>query len=121
MTQAQVLIDTVEFYGEDLERRATEGLSCVYETEDKRRCAIGRLCPEIAGTLPYSGVGRIWKRLPEQVKELGVDFLFQVQLIHDRKDNWSDWEIMSERVVAALNSMTDPSSITSLFIGPFGE
>lgn len=58
-------------------------------------CAIGRhLTPELAANLELSNFGvahpKMFKQLPENLQELGKDFLHYVQSLHDDERNWNE-------------------------------
>ncbi len=81
--------------------RSIRNTSCAYSGEIG--CAVGRLiedkdlCARLDG-LEYSGVflTPVFNQLPENIKELGKEFLDDLQKLHDRSCNWtvyglSDW------------------------------
>lgn len=87
------LQDTVQYYSEDLTRRAASSNSgrCSYLTDDGRKCAIGRHIVEntYSPGFEISPLSEIFKVLPNNVKALGYDFLSQVQSLHDKAINWN--------------------------------
>lgn len=42
MTKLEIIKETIAYYTEDPIRRAINGISCSYHTEDGRKCAVGR-------------------------------------------------------------------------------
>lgn len=98
----KVLNDTVKTYNKT--NRAVSGIGgCFYFKEGTVGCGVGRLIEDKelckALDVPYdengksmnsTGVEFIFNRLPENVKELGVDFLKEIQLLHDARvhDFW---------------------------------
>ena len=95
--QLKLLKETVEFYSTDTSRRAENKGGCFYLTDDGRRCAIGRLCSlELARTLKDKfgsntvGTSLVFKRLPEEIQELGQEFLNQLQAFHDENTYWDE-------------------------------
>lgn len=90
----EFLEDTWKYYAEDVSRRAIEGNKCKYKTEDGRKCAIGRHMtydkydPSIEGNgITLGGVAML---IPNDILNLGLDFLVRIQLLHDCNDNWND-------------------------------
>ena len=90
----EFLDETVAYYSEDVNRRATNvGGSCFYLTEDGRKCAIGRYIPPKKYSSDFEGrsvKGDIFNCLPKKIKELGEVFLIKVQTFHDGDENWDE-------------------------------
>lgn len=111
----RILKETVEFYGADPQgRRAVKPIdannaeeTCVYRTEDGRRCAIGRLVndeeaqilADAASGVGGSSVRGILTRRPvsetvlaaqEIIRGLAlpVSFAMHLQELHDHPENW---------------------------------
>lgn len=88
------LDDLVEFYGSDLNNRASSGICLYYLTKDNKKCAIGRFIenPErVNGFSSEYSEKEFEKRgitLNQKIKSLGESFLKECQLIHDKKENW---------------------------------
>lgn len=93
------LEDTVKYYSEDTQRRATAPKGgCKYRTEDGRMCAIGRHLitydsrfDSTAGTIKGSSISSrddVFAALPTKIQELGRPFLHDVQLLHDSCYYW---------------------------------
>lgn len=95
----EFLDDTWQYYAEDISRRAVEGIignvaksSCKYKTSDGRKCSIGRHIPDdvydpiIEGNSIIGGM--VTKRIPSNILELGIEFLQEIQQLHDCDDNW---------------------------------
>ena len=88
----EFLEETVQFYSEDVTRRATDGYHCMYRTEDGRKCAIGRHISDDKYTSRMeenSCVSNIvFYSLPQEIQDLGQDFLSHIQSLHDGDENW---------------------------------
>ena len=87
--QLAVLEDTVKHYNST--NRSQDGLSCVYYPTDKSEgCAVGRLIKnkELCNTLGSRSVSTAFVHLPKEVKELGVEFLTDLQSLHDTAPFW---------------------------------
>jgi hypothetical protein len=105
--QLQVLEETVKYYSENTERRCVKG-SCTYAPENSDKasisngCAVGRLLePDLRLNLDEmfssgddSGVSNeyLFSLLPEKVRNLGMPFLTDLQVLHDDNSNWSAGE-----------------------------
>lgn len=127
MTEIDLITDTLEFYGEDTDRRAVapDG-ACQYLTIDGRHCGIGRLVsPEVAGTLPNNTLVQyddVFLKLPDELQIMGRKFLRSVQAIHDEPFNWKYHASMGAFVLDALKRIQSPlPDEMSFFIGPFME
>ena len=94
MTRKKFLEDTIAFYSEDVGRRAKGTNTCKYKTLDGRKCAIGRWIPE---SLYFPGLeGKdlisndlVFGILPGEIKELGRNFLNDIQHLHDLDRFWT--------------------------------
>lgn len=68
---------------------------CTYWLEDGRTCAIGRGVPneQIRKKLSILNFSvennEIQMELPSDLLNLGITFLFDIQTLHDAKDNWN--------------------------------
>lgn len=91
--------DIVMYYSADVSRRAVVDLkdgdsTCKYRTADGRKCAVGRHVPDDVYDILMEGhsinTDGMKKYLPETILSLGVDFLQDVQQLHDCDDNWDD-------------------------------
>jgi hypothetical protein len=87
-----LLEETIEFYGRDNSRRATNGLGyCVYKSPSGNCCAVGRKMTEkdhtnIVGT---ETLQRVWDRIESPIiKELPFSFWHDLQQLHDKGVNW---------------------------------
>lgn len=102
-TKREILIETVEYYGYDVTRRATEKspslaneLLCVYQTEDGRQCAVGRCLMDPDQAAKYRmGVsnlvvelGEIDSLLKPEYRGHSIVFWKDLQTFHDNPDNW---------------------------------
>ena len=109
-TKLEILEEIVNYYSEDTNRRAVEGLACEYITPDNRRCAVG-LCLIDPTIMPSAAIND-----PQLVEEIGsnhfqesilenfepeyriddVSFWSQLQKLHDNKHNWDNKGLTSE-------------------------
>lgn len=100
--RAIVLQDTIQYYSQDPEgRRCKNNDWCFYspktvgKEETSEGCAIGRLLsPKLQEELDknYKGSGMkdsIFSILPQEIQDLGQDFLWRLQSLHDIDDNWN--------------------------------
>jgi len=94
LTRTWFLDNMVAYYSEDPENRRSVGIQgCLYRAEDGSKCAIGRWIPDdkynprIEGTVASASC--VFSCLPEQVCELGDDFLASVQNLHDQDPYWN--------------------------------
>lgn len=93
----EILEDTIKYYSEDITRRAVINDNCQYITKDGKKCAIGRLIPndkielvrDETGTV-YSLIGKLKYKgvLPEDILYLGMEFLRDLQSLHDGNGYW---------------------------------
>lgn len=99
MTQKEFLLDTIAYYSEDTERRCVTEDGCYYSplTINNKKsdgCAIGRwLDPNVAVNLDSLGCKPVINYvvtsvLPEKLLKLGVDFLKDIQELHDEDTYW---------------------------------
>lgn len=122
--QLAILKDTIKWYTEDVTRRAIAGNGngvCKYYMRPKgrvKRCAIGRLvsledaiCMEkkwpvegvySPGTDGYS----LYDDLPKDIQALGVEFLRNLQSLHDAHSFWND-SGLSEKGAFFVDSIKD--------------
>lgn len=91
----ELLVDTALFY--NLDNRCVGNYEqCKYFLEGKAGCAIGRLIKnkKLAKRLDSfdaaSSVVYVFKRLPDYLKGYGMEFLQDLQDLHDVKENWTD-------------------------------
>ena len=98
--QLDFLEDTVKYYSEDISRRAVKNSSCRYRTNDGRKCAIGRFIPDdlYNEKIEEHCIDEIFKYkcIPDELKELGVNFLRNIQHLHDFDSNWDDCGLSSK-------------------------
>lgn len=93
-----LLEDTVEYYSVDSNRLCKFGKlpSCYYspitaQNPHSNGCAIGRLVsPKLRIKLDEAKgtVSEIFDLLPKKIKHFGVDFLAELQFLHDFNENW---------------------------------
>ena len=97
-SKEEYLLDMLEYYTPDpTNRRAIFGTACVYKpTQTSDGCAIGRRLPlEVVDKIPFMATVKhiipLAKKLniPNWMVNLGTDFLYSVQRLHDFKDNWN--------------------------------
>ena len=80
----------------NLNNRSVDGGICKYS--GPIGCAVGRLvddkelCEKLDNRKDGKGTGvrRVFNRLPDSVKELGIDFLSSIQYLHDNDCYWDD-------------------------------
>ncbi len=88
-TREELLQDAINYYWIRPERRCVNADGyCQYKSsETSEGCAIGRLLdPEVAETLNSdAGVydNGVWNNLPAWLKDMGQDFLHDMQRLHD--------------------------------------
>ncbi len=91
----RILDDTATFYNSN--NRALIGRACCYISPDgKQRCSIGRNVTEKEARLMQannSSIEHIWayipKAIPQKLIDVGIDFLAQLQDLHDCEDYWT--------------------------------
>lgn len=99
MTREEFLLDTIQYYSEDVSRRCVQGNKCTYsgKTLDKNSdgCAIGRWLPEEV-KLDVDAIGDVpvtkevvFEKLPDWMKEFGKSFLLDIQDLHDYNNLWN--------------------------------
>ena len=101
--QLALLNETVTYYSENpIERRCTANSGgCYYSPEKANKpnsegCAVGRLLtPELKAELDFqiggdTSVEGVWHLLPNEIQVYGMDFLGELQLLHDVSDYWDD-------------------------------
>lgn len=107
-----MLKDTVKFYSADPSRRGVviceERTLCKYETQDGRRCAIGRyLSDKDIGKLKslnmlMSSPGNIKEHITtKKILQLPLQFLYDLQELHDWNEHWDEHGITDEGEVYA--------------------
>ncbi len=109
--QLSILNDTISHYNSN--NRSYINGSCVYyPTENSEGCAVGRLVKdkELCKALGTSSVNNIFSSLPDDIKELGHDFLNDLQQLHDNKDNW-DGHGLSEKGKNAVERLIHDNAL----------
>jgi hypothetical protein len=122
MTEQQLLeartaftLDTLEYFCTDTNRRCV-GVVCKYSPLNANKkgvsegCAIGRhMTPRaqiLADMYPTSGIGSIIEKdpslVPKKLRDLGVDFLQEIQSLHDSHHNWLSKKGLSYQGTLAL-------------------
>jgi len=94
-TKLEIINETVAYYSEDVNRRATNNNGgCEYKTEDGRMCAVGRyLIHELPK--PSSGVSvqplncNLDDFLMDEYSGHSVEFWSCLQSLHDRAEYWN--------------------------------
>lgn len=89
------LQETVDYYSEDVSRRATKNSKCLYKTGDGRMCAVGRCLDPEKYELWMEGNSvelspEIEEALKPQYRGFDVSFLQHVQDLHDKNINWGE-------------------------------
>lgn len=92
----EILLDTINYF-DSSKLNIENGYECKYYPVNKSKegCAIGRLiedkklCEELDSE-KLTDVGTIFNKLPNNLKELGEDFLIDLQNLHDRSNNWGE-------------------------------
>lgn len=101
----ELLEDTVRYYSEDTKRRAVNNGNCKYITEDGRKCAIGRLLPndkiellkdETSSVYTFIQREKYKNILPDNILALGIEFLRDIQYLHDTDKYWGVNELNQE-------------------------
>lgn len=89
------LLDTAEYYNSK-NRAIGKDKLCVYScTNESKGCAIGRFLPKAMARKfdNYSNSSiqnnEIFNSLPEDLQNLGQDFLLKIQELHDGKSYWT--------------------------------
>lgn len=108
-TKAEILQETVEYYSEDINRRAVGGNEvCLYTTADNRHCAVGRCLTEEAIDTVQDFEGdvedlvdeyaedNIDNILKEQYKGHEEKFWADLQTLHDKESNWDKTGLTEE-------------------------
>jgi hypothetical protein len=103
LTEEQFLLDTIEYYSADpANRRCSDPITgmCQYSPELARRlhsegCAIGRYMTKEEMALNGNFQGDVLNlseegKIPKKLFHFDIDFLEDVQVLHDRRVNWSD-------------------------------
>lgn len=116
----EFLDDTVMYYSADVSRRAVVAIdgpkdgepksACKYRTSDGRKCAVGRHVHDDAYDILMEGhsinTEAMKKYLPEKILSLGIDFLQEIQQLHDCDDNWNDKGISLQGKTVAETMMS---------------
>lgn len=101
MTKLEFLEDTVAYYSEDVNRRCRGAVNCYYSPKNADKigisegCAIGRhlkdSLKEKLDDTEESGVNTtvIFNKLPKKLRQLGQDFLTDIQILHDLQVYWN--------------------------------
>jgi hypothetical protein len=96
MTKEEFLLDTIEYYAEDTNRRGEVDGNCRLRINDKR-CAIGRyiadeVYAEEGETLEGCTIIQLIdkKVLSEEIIGLDEEFLNRVQIFHDDSHYWEE-------------------------------
>lgn len=100
----KLLKETVKYYSKNTKRRCLQDGVCFYNGQRNYRtkskgCAIGRLLDtETAEMIDKnysfegipSGVDDIFTLLPENIQDYGIDFLTELQNLHDSALHWDE-------------------------------
>lgn len=104
MTLKEFLLDTIEYYTTDTNRRCIRGNRCQYSPVTLKLegtsegCAIGRhMTPENAlkaDQYDIASIGFVFKLrgslLPDWMRSIDVEVLREIQDLHDTSDYWVD-------------------------------
>ena len=92
--QLNVLNETIAIY--NIKNRSVENSGCKYYLNSNTGCAIGRLiedkelCKKLDGLDDDSSVRTVFNFFPKKIRELNINFLEQLQNLHDNTNNWDD-------------------------------
>lgn len=97
----EFLEEMVAHYSENPKERRCISIDgkCVYDPKTinhptSEGCAIGRRCDEATKEILSDGCGVnsdwIFKKLPEWMQDLGIGFLYDVQILHDSDNYWTE-------------------------------
>ncbi len=100
-SKTALLLDTLNYYSEDYSNRRCidkNGNCCYFPTTPfSEGCAIGRVIPKALAkqlSIENDNIRSIIQEkrfnLPKWLINMGEDFLFNLQWLHDRKSNWND-------------------------------
>ena len=96
--QLQLLEETIEYYSKN--PRAIENSHCCYKTSNGHRCAIGRLLDDetliIIRNTGSVSANDIWDKLPQEIRDFGINFLADLQALHDNPYNWESSGLSGE-------------------------
>ena len=95
-TKRQAFLDnTLAYFNSST--RCVDGTNCQYApTATSEGCALGRkmedkeLCAELDTMSVNATDKRVIGALPVEIQELGVEFLYSLQKLHDNKFNWTE-------------------------------
>lgn len=118
MTERELLVSTVQFYTKF--NRAIKDGACVYLNEDTNRCcAIGRYLVSDAcivydndevNNLSNTAIDTIFdndrlkKLAPKWMQDVNIEYLTNIQQLHDEDSNWTDIGI-SDRGKETVNNI----------------
>lgn len=100
----QQIFDKVVAHLLDMDKQASDGTTCVYLTNDGRKCAVGAILPEGEWQSFHGDVYELLENYPQLVEMLGlpddfeegaaggsgVELLRELQEVHDFAPNWND-------------------------------
>jgi hypothetical protein len=108
-TKLEILNEIVNYYSEDTNRRAVEGMSCVYITPDNRRCAVGICLTDPSLMLGNKAINDDYFMLNEdefkpdildlfkpEYRINDINFWSNLQSLHDTKMYWDDKGLTNE-------------------------
>ena len=105
-SQKQFILDTLLPYKEDPTTCAIDGDSCVYLTEDGRKCAVGKhmkkgrwqeVITDVIGINREFGIEKVLKK--SALKQgFTIEQWGHIQRYHDKCADYSDIEVMNFRV-----------------------
>ena len=108
MTKAELLLDTLKYYSADINRRCKSRGGCWYsplkagKVRSSKGCAIGRhlkptvqhlfdACKNTSIDAVLQEKKSYKKRLPTWMQKLSIDFLVEIQSLHDTDHNWTSY------------------------------
>ena len=118
LTKEEIVLETIAYYS--THPRATSRISCVYLTEDGRRCAFSRCCTKkfteqiseiydsVRGVLHIVGPTRLQRGLMARYRGHDAMFWVAIQHLHDRDHHWNGTEFLE----AGYRYVTDTFPIT---------
>lgn len=123
MTQKEYLMDMLEYFTVDISRKALKPLvdtaldgfqMCTYlPTATSEGCAIGRKIPDMDAKVALEAIGNLFSvaikgrqdLIPDEMQELGWQFLCDVQMLHDTSGYWDDVKGLSPRGTRELDKI----------------
>lgn len=89
----ELLNDTINHYNSNNRSSSISGQCYYYPVSDKSEgCAIGRLIKdkELCKDFGCRNLSDVFEQIPNELQELGKEFLMELQNLHDLKENWNE-------------------------------